>query len=55
MTTPWQPFRESLRTTLTRTIGIAVVVGAAAALVSGGRVRWAMATLLFLWPSFGGH
>ena len=55
MTTPWQPFRETLRTTLTRTIGIAVIVGAVVALLSGGRVRWAVATLLFLWPSFGGH
>jgi hypothetical protein len=55
MTAPWQPFREPLRATLTRTITIALVVGAAIALSWGGLRRWPLATLLVLWPSFGGH
>src|SRR4051812_48307982 len=55
MTTPWQPFREPLRVTLTRTIIIALVAGVAFARWSGWRIHWSMATLLMLWPSFGGH
>ncbi len=56
MTTAWQPYREPLRTTLIRTIMIAVVVGAIVSVAtSGGLSRWPLATLLILWPSFGGH
>jgi hypothetical protein len=51
----WQPYREPLRMTLARTITIALVVGAVLASVSGGLARWPIATLLALWPSFGGH
>ena len=56
MTLPWQPFREPLRTTLARTVAIALVLGAVFVRVSGGGLSsWPMATLLMLWPSFGGH
>lgn len=56
MTTPWQPFREPIRSTFSRTIAIAIVVGAIIARVSGGGIAaWPFATLLVLWPSFGGH
>jgi hypothetical protein len=55
MATSWQPHRESLRTTLGRTIIIALVAGAILARWSGGRIRWPLATLLMLWISFGGH
>jgi hypothetical protein len=56
MTTPWQPYREPLRTTLIRTIAIAVVVGAPIARFWAGSLsRWPMVSLLMLWPSFGGH
>lgn len=51
----WLPHRERLRTTLARTIGIAVVAGAVLAARWGGLARWPIATLLMLWPSFGGH
>src|SRR3954452_5719928 len=51
----WQPYREPLRVTLTRTVTIAVVGGALVAL-SGGRLqRWPAFSLLMLWPAFGGH
>jgi len=55
MTSQWQPYREPLLTTLLRTGVIAVVVGAVLARWSGGLARWPTATLLALWPSFGGH
>jgi hypothetical protein len=55
MTTPWQPYREPLRNTLLRSTIIALVAGAVFARLSGGRVRWPLATLLVLWLSFGGH
>jgi hypothetical protein len=51
----WQPYREPLRTTLLRTVTIALVVGAVLARSWGGLARWPLATLLVLWPSFGGH
>jgi len=50
-----QPYREPLRVTLTRTVGIAAVVGAVVALSTHGLRHWPALTLLFLWPSFGGH
>ena len=55
MTSQWQPYREPLRTTILRTGMIAIVAGAVVARFSGGLARWPMATLLVLWPSFGGH
>ncbi|HEX7938017.1 MAG TPA: hypothetical protein VF483_03435 [Gemmatimonadaceae bacterium] len=55
MTAPVEPFRESLRTTLVRTVGIAVVVGAVLARLRGGLAAWPAASLVVLWPSFGGH
>ena len=51
----WPPYREPLRSTLLRTVTIAVVAGAILALFLGGIKRWPIATLLMLWPSFGGH
>ena len=53
--TPWQPFSEPLRTTLTRTVTLALLLGAALAMRWGGLSRWPSATLLMLWPSLGGH
>ena len=38
-----------------RTLAIALVAGAVAARCWGGLARWPTATLLMLWPSFGGH
>jgi hypothetical protein len=55
MTSPWPPYREPLRATLLRTGAIAMVVGLLLAAFRGGFARWPMATLLVLWPSFGGH
>ena len=56
MTTRWQPYREPLRATLARTITIALIIGALVARWWGGGLRgWPLATLLMLWPSFGGH
>src|ERR1700724_618875 len=55
MTSPRQPFREPLRTTLFRTGTIAMVVGAVLARSWGGLARWPLAILLVLWPSLGGH
>jgi hypothetical protein len=51
----WQPYRESFRRTATRTLAIAMVVAALVAPSAGGFSRWPVLTLLFLWPSFGGH
>ena len=55
MTSQWQPYREPLRITILRTGMIAIVVGGVLARFWGGLARWPMATLLVLWPSFGGH
>lgn len=51
----WQPFREPLRVTLTRTLSIAVVAGAIVALSSGRLRLWPAVSLLMLWPAVGGH
>ena len=53
--TSWQPYREPLRSTLARTIAIAIVVGAIVAPSAGGLRSWPVISLLALWPSFGGH
>ena len=55
MTSQWQPFREPIRITLLRTGTIAIIDGAVLARFWGGLARWPMATVLVLWPSFGGH
>lgn len=55
MTPSRQLHREPLRTTLRRTIAIAVIAGGLLTLATRGRVSWALATLLLLWFSFGGH
>jgi hypothetical protein len=55
MTLQWQPYREPLRITLVRTGSIALAVGALLARMWGGLAHWPIATLLVLWPSFGGH
>jgi hypothetical protein len=55
MTPPSQPYREPLRTTIVRTGLIAMAGGAVLARFWGGLSRWPIATLLMLWPSFGGH
>lgn len=55
MTSRWQPYREPLRATLVRTGTIALVVGAVVARWWGGLARWPIATLVALWPAFGGH
>jgi hypothetical protein len=54
-TSQWQPHREPLSSTLIRTAAIALVAGAAVAHWWGGLARWPLATLLLLWPAFGGH
>ena len=51
----WQPYREPLRVALARNGTIALVVGAVLAWRLGGLSHWPIATLLVLWPSFGGH
>lgn len=48
-------FHEPLSRTLLRTVTLACVVGAIVALVSRHWSIWPLATLLALWPSFGGH
>lgn len=53
--TGWQPYREPLRVTLTRTLGIAVLAATIAAPWLGGFRHWPVLVLVMLWPSFGGH
>ena len=49
-------FEEPLRTTLRRTILIAVVAGLVFSLAThGGLARWPVAAVVMMWPSFGGH
>jgi len=55
MTPQWWPYHEPFRTTVLRTGIIAIAVGAGLAHFWGGLARWPLATLLVLWPSFGGH
>jgi hypothetical protein len=51
----WQPYREPLSATLTRTVAIAVVVGGVLALSYGKPKMWLLFAALVFWPSFGGH
>jgi hypothetical protein len=53
--TDWQPYREPLRVTLTRTVSIALVAGTVVALAAGTPRRWAAISLLMLWPAVAGH
>jgi len=46
---------EPLRVTLTRTVGIALIAGAALASRWGGLARWPVTSVVMLWPSLGGH
>lgn len=46
---------EPLRATLTRNVAIALAAGALLAPRMGGLAYWPEATLLMLWPAFGGH
>ena len=46
---------EPFRVTLTRTVGIALIAGAALATRWGGLARWPLTTVLMLWPTLGGH
>jgi len=55
LTSPWVRYEEPLRTTLTRTLTIALVAGTALSLATRGRVTWPIAVLVMLWPSLGGH
>ncbi|HYV97148.1 MAG TPA: hypothetical protein VE967_06825 [Gemmatimonadaceae bacterium] len=55
MANAWKPFREPLRATLTRTIGIAAIAATVVALTSRGFGRWPALFVVMLWPSFGGH
>jgi hypothetical protein len=47
--------REPLRATLTRTVGIALIAGAAVAWRWGSLTQWPVLSVLMLWPSLGGH
>lgn len=51
----WTPFREPFRTTLMRTLSIAIVAGGVVALTTKHPARWPTLALLMLWPSLGGH
>src|SRR4051794_39976373 len=55
MTAPWQPHREPLRTTLLRTVTIALAAGVALAVGSKGNIALPIAFVVMLWPSLGGH
>jgi hypothetical protein len=46
--------REPLRATLTRTVGIALITGAAVAWRWGSLTQWPVLSVLMLWPSLGG-
>jgi hypothetical protein len=50
-----QEFREPLRVTLLRTVGIAIVIGAIVAGSARDLRRWPALTVVCLWPAFGGH
>ena len=53
--TQWQAFREPVRTTLVRTVGLALILGTGIAWMSRGRLSWAVSVLIALWPALGGH
>lgn len=48
-------YREPLRDTILRNGAVALVAGAVFARFQRGIARWPAATLLMIWPSFGGH
>ena len=47
--------REPLRVTLKRTVGIALIAGAAVASRWGGLAQWPALSVVMLWPTLGGH
>jgi hypothetical protein len=51
----YEPYREPLISTLTRTGVIALIVGGLLAWQFGGLTAWPAETSLALWPSLGGH
>lgn len=51
----WRPVKEPIATTLKRTGGIALIVGAILAWRSHDLRLWPIASLLVFWPAFGGH
>src|SRR5947208_1413193 len=51
----WVPFREPVRNTLARTVGLALIIGSVIAWTSHGRLSWPVAVLVALWPALGGH
>jgi hypothetical protein len=55
MRSAWQPYREPLTATLSRTLGIALVVGGMFAWRFGKLAVWPLAASLVLWFSLGGH
>ena len=55
MTSTWQTYREPFSATLSRTVGIALVVGGVIAWRFGELQAWPLAAGLVLWFSFGGH
>jgi hypothetical protein len=55
MASEWQPYQEPVRSVILRSGVIAVLTGAAFARISGRFASWPLATVLALWPSFGGH
>jgi hypothetical protein len=55
MASEWQPYQEPVRSVILRSGAIAVLTGAAFATISGRFARWPLATVMALWPSFGGH
>jgi len=50
-----EPFREPLRQTLLRNVGIALVVGTIVSRFWRGPGQWPLTVLLVLWLSLGGH
>jgi uncharacterized membrane protein YdcZ (DUF606 family) len=55
MPSTWKPHREPFSATLSRTIGIALVVGGLAAWRYRTLQVWPIAAVIMLWFSFGGH
>lgn len=58
MSTAWHPYHESLRSTLSRTMLIAIVAGTvltAWTTRSARPLSWPIAVILVLWVSLGGH
>jgi hypothetical protein len=50
-----EPYREPVRSTLARTVAIAIATGAVWAWRLGSWKQWPLAALVTLWPALGGH